>query len=240
MPTRVAAYIRVSTEDQAKEGFSLPAQRGRLEAFCQAQGWDLVKVYEDDGFTGRDTDRPAYQRMLRERNQWDAILVLKMDRIHRNSRNFMAMMDDLGRWEREFVSATEALDTSNAMGRFVMDIIQRIAQLESEQIGERTVVGMDEAKKQEVHVGRPPVGFEWDGDETKFRPSLWGAAVRRDAEEHGIAEAGRRNPYPDGKKKGKRVSKTAVRRVLENFRLYGDGRLVPNRQRSEPGTWAKK
>ncbi len=60
-----------------------------------------------------------------------------MDRIHRNSRNFMAMMDQLRKEGKEFASVTESLDTSTAMGRFVMDIIQRIAQLESDQIGER-------------------------------------------------------------------------------------------------------
>ena len=70
-----------------------------------------------------------------------------MDRIHRNSKNFMMMMEDLKKHERDFVSMTESLDTSTAMGRFVMDIIQRIAQLESEQIGERVYVGMDQKAK---------------------------------------------------------------------------------------------
>ncbi len=80
--------------------------------------------------------------MMEEIDRWDIMLVLKMDRIHRNSRNFMNMMDTLGRKHKEFVSATESLDTTNAMGRFVMAMIQNIAQLESEQIGERTYMGM--------------------------------------------------------------------------------------------------
>ena len=132
---RVALYTRVSTEDQAKEGFSLGAQRERLEAYCLARDWEVVARYVDDGHSGRNIRRPAYEKMIAERDRWDAILVIKMDRIHRNSRNFMEMMDDLGEWGKNFVSATESLDTSTAMGRFVMDIIQRIAQLESEQIG---------------------------------------------------------------------------------------------------------
>jgi len=102
----------------------------------------------DDGHSGRNTRRPAYQRMFEERDRWDAILVIKMDRIHRNARNFMEMMDQLGEWEKDFVSATESLDTSTAMGRFVMDIIQRIAQLESEQIGERVYMGMSQKAKE--------------------------------------------------------------------------------------------
>src|SRR3989304_5372823 len=152
---RVALYSRVSTEDQAKEGFSLDAQSERLHAFCRAQGWTVAEEYVDDGHTGRNVNRPAYQRMLAERDSWDKILVIKMDRIHRNSRNFMEMMDDLREWGKDFVSATESLDPSTAMGRFVMDIIQRIAQLESEQIGERVYMGMAQKHKQ----GKGLLGF---------------------------------------------------------------------------------
>ena len=153
--TRVAVYTRVSTEDQAKEGFSLEAQRERLEAYCKARGWAVAAGYVDDGHTGRDTKRPAYQRMMAERDGWDTLLVIKMDRIHRNSRNFMEMMESLQEWGKNFVSATESFDTSTAMGRFVMDIIQRIAQLESEQIGERVYMGMS----QKARTGPGILGF---------------------------------------------------------------------------------
>ncbi len=153
--TRVAVYTRVSTEDQAKEGFSLDAQRERLEAYCKARGWSIAKSYVDDGHSGRDVKRPAYQRMMDERATWDNLLVIKMDRIHRNSRNFMEMMENLQEWGKNFVSATESFDTSTAMGRFVMDIIQRIAQLESEQIGERVYMGMS----QKARTGPGLLGF---------------------------------------------------------------------------------
>src|SRR3990170_4884249 len=159
---RVAIYTRVSTEDQAKEGFSLDAQRERLHAYCRAQGWTIAKEDADDGPSGRDAKRPAYQEMMRDRDAWDKVLVIKMDRIHRNSRNFMEMMDDLREWGKDFVSATESLDTSTAMGRFVMDIIQRIAQLESEQIGERVYMGMSQKARQGVGIlgFDSPFGFE--------------------------------------------------------------------------------
>ncbi len=159
---RVAIYTRVSTEDQAKEGFSLDAQRERMEAFCKARDWEIAATYVDDGHSGRDVRRPAYQRMMTEREKWDTILVIKMDRIHRNSRHFMEMMDNLSDWEKNFVSATESLDTTTAMGRFVMDIIQRIAQLESEQIGERVYMGMSQkAKTGPGMLGFPaPLGYD--------------------------------------------------------------------------------
>jgi len=161
--SRAALYTRVSTEDQARVGFSLRAQRDRLVAYCEARGWAVAEEYTDDGYTARDDHRPAYQQMMAERDRWDILLVLKMDRIHRNSRNFMGMMDDLGRWKKDFVSATESLDTSTATGRFVADILQRIAQLESEQTGERVFMGMYQAAKEGRFLGMSdPYGFRCD------------------------------------------------------------------------------
>jgi len=145
---RAAIYTRVSTEDQAKEGFSLDAQLDKLRSYCKARDWDVAGEYIDDGYSGRYIRRrPAYKKMMEEMDKWDNLLVIKMDRIHRNSKNFMLMMEDLKKNEKEFVSMTESLDTSTAMGRFVMDIIQRIAQLESEQIGERVYIGMEQKAK---------------------------------------------------------------------------------------------
>lgn len=144
---RTAIYTRVSTEDQAKEGFSLDAQLDKLRSYCKARDWEIGGEYIDDGYSGRYIKRPAYKQMMEEQDKWDILLVIKMDRIHRNSKNFMLMMEELKKQKKEFVSMTESLDTSTAMGRFVMDIIQRIAQLESEQIGERVYIGMEQKAK---------------------------------------------------------------------------------------------
>ena len=132
----------MSTEDQAVDGFSLDAQMKKLEAYCMAEGYEVAGRYVDDGYSGRKTNRPEYQRMLAEIDSWDVIVVLKMDRIHRNSVNFTQMMDLLRKKNKEFASVYDQFDTVNAMGRFVMDIMQRIAQLESEQIGERVKLAM--------------------------------------------------------------------------------------------------
>ncbi len=170
----------MSTEDQAKEGFSLDAQRERLQAYCLARDWSVAAAYVDDGHSGRNTKRPAYQRMMAERDRWDAILVIKMDRIHRNAQNFMEMMDDLRAWGKDFVSATESLDTSTAMGRFVMDIIQRIAQLESEQIGERVYMGMSQKAKTGPGIlgFHAPLGYVLS--EGQLLPDERGASLVRD------------------------------------------------------------
>jgi DNA invertase Pin-like site-specific DNA recombinase len=153
----------VSTEDQAKEGFSIAVQQKRLNAYCKARGWAVAAEYVDEGHSGRTSERPAYRRMMAEKDSWDVLLVLKMDRIHRNSKNFAIMMDQLREWEKEFNSMTESFDTTTAIGRFVMDIIQRIAQLESEQIGERVKVGMSQkARKNKGLLGFPaPYGYRY-------------------------------------------------------------------------------
>ena len=157
---RIAAYARVSTEDQA-DGYSLGAQLDMLRSYAESQDWTIHEKYIDDGYTGRNTKRPEYSRMISEIEKWDAIAVIKMDRIHRNSRNFMSMMDFLEKHGKKFVSSTESLDTSTALGRFVVDMIQRIAQLESEQIGERTYMGMREkAETSDGVMGfTPPFGY---------------------------------------------------------------------------------
>ncbi|QLH73997.1 MAG: recombinase family protein [Methanomassiliicoccales archaeon] len=160
---RAAIYARVSTEDQAKEGFSIAAQQKKLIAYCKARGWQVAGEYIDEGYSGRSTNRPSYQRMMSEKDLWDVLVVLKMDRIHRNSTNFALMMDDLRHWGKEFNSMQESFDTTTAIGRFVMDIIQRIAQLESEQIGERVKVGMvQKAKKGKGVLGSGvPYGYRF-------------------------------------------------------------------------------
>jgi DNA invertase Pin-like site-specific DNA recombinase len=126
----------------------------RLEAYCHVRGWKIGGRYRDEGCSGTDVNRPEYQNMFQESDNWDVLVVLKMDRIHRNSVNFTLMMNDLRNNGKEFNSMQEKFDTTTAMGRFVMDIMQRIAQLESEQIGERVKVGMT----QKASFGTGPMG----------------------------------------------------------------------------------
>ena len=158
---RAAIYVRVSTEEQAAEGYSIGAQKEMLQDYCIVEGWEVAGVYEDDGYSGRSVKRPAYPRMMSEMDSWDVLLVIKMDRIHRNSRNFMNMMEVLSKHGKMFVSQSEALDTTNALGRFVVDMIQRLAQLESEQIGERTYMGMREKAEtlDKAEEGKRTMGF---------------------------------------------------------------------------------
>ena len=164
---KFALYARVSTDDQATEGYSLNAQLDMLRAYVEDQNENgtqqtVYKEYVDDGYSGRNAKRPAYSEMMGDIKKWDAIAVIKMDRIHRNSRNFMAMMDFLGKHKKQFISTTDFLDTSSAQGMLIVDIIQRLAQFESDQIGERTYFGMEEkarTSKGKIMGFTPPFGY---------------------------------------------------------------------------------
>lgn len=172
---RAALYSRVSSEEQAQEGYSLEGQAERLRSYASARGWKVADLYVDAGMTATNTKRDAYQKMIAELDNWDVLVVLKMDRIHRNARNFLEMMELLAKREKEFVSMTESLDTGTAMGRFVMSILSQIAQLESEQIGERTRFGLTtKAKTGDYSLGqRAPYGYRWSEGNPKFGRGTW-------------------------------------------------------------------
>ncbi len=160
---RAALYARVSTEEQAVTGYSLDAQLEKMRMYCEVQNLTIAGEYVDDGYSGTNTRRPAYRHMFspEERKKWDVLIVLKMDRIHRNTKEFILMMEDLKKHNQEFISTYEKFNTKAAVGRFALDMIQRIAQLESEQIGERTYIGM--RQKAETNGGvmgfNPPFGY---------------------------------------------------------------------------------
>lgn len=210
-------YIRVSTEEQAREGFSLGSQTGKIQAYCTLKDWRLMRLYVDDGFTGKDDDRPEYQRMMAAMSTWDGVIVIKLDRIHRNLRNFLAMTDTFRAKGKEFVSIYESLDTSTAVGRFVVVIFAALAQLESEQIGERTSWGMAQAKKEGVHVGRPPIGFTIAKDGKSFEPTLEAKQMFDTLTAFGMAEAVRQL----------KINRYVLYRLKRNFELYAAGKLTP-------------
>ena len=145
-------YLRVSTEDQAREGFSLDAQRARIRAYCAAKGYTLLREFVDDGFSGRTTNRPAFQDLMRSvrdgipadgRNERvDAVVVARFDRLNRNLYDFLATQREMQRHKVHFASVDETVDTRGPFGRFFVQVIAAFAELESGIIGERVRHGM--------------------------------------------------------------------------------------------------
>lgn len=136
---KVAIYIRVSTKKQVEEGFSLEAQRERLEKICETNGYIIYKVYADEGKSGKDTNRPAFQEMMNDMKEgkFDKILVMKLDRISRSVIDLEIMIKEMQQNNVEFESASEKIDTSSSFGMMFIRLLAIFAQFERERISER-------------------------------------------------------------------------------------------------------
>ncbi|MED1856104.1 recombinase family protein [Brevibacillus reuszeri] len=159
---RVALYIRVSTEEQAKEGHSIGAQQDRLLDYVRSQGWEVAEVYIDDGYSAKDLHRPAMQRLLKdcEQKKFDVLLIYRLDRMVRNVIDLYSVMEHLDKHSVMFKSATEVYDTTSAMGRFFITLVAAIAQWERENLGERVKMGMEKNfRKGGWNGGEPPYGY---------------------------------------------------------------------------------
>lgn len=163
---KVGIYVRVSTQEQAKEGYSIPTQIKLLEAFCDSQGWDKREVYADPGQSAKDTNRPDLQRLKKDiqKGEIDVLLVYRLDRLTRSVRDLFDILQFLEESNCAFRSATENYDTTSAMGRMFIGLVGLMAQWERENIGERVSVVMKEKALIGGITGRQPYGFKIDGD----------------------------------------------------------------------------
>lgn len=164
---RVAIYVRVSTQEQAKEGYSVGEQTDRLRKFCEAHGWIIVKVYVDAGHSGANTDRPALQEMIEDMKagKLDKVLVYKLDRLSRSQKDTLELIEDVFLPNNcDFESMTEKLDTSTPQGRLFLGILAAFAQLEREMIKERMSMGRYARIKEGKWQGgaRVPYGYDYE------------------------------------------------------------------------------
>lgn len=168
---RVAIYIRVSTNHQIDRD-SLPLQREELINYAKyILNTNDYEVFEDAGFSAKNTDRPDYQRMMKmiRSGIFTHVLVWKLDRISRNLLDFAAMYEELKRLNVTFVSKNEQFDTSTAMGEAMLKIILVFAELERKMTSERvTATMLSRAASGKWNGGRIPYGFSYDYDNREF------------------------------------------------------------------------
>ncbi len=162
------AYIRVFTDKQADEGFSLDAQRKRVAAYCVAQGWTLCPehVYVDAGLSGKTSDRPQFRAMLRaaQEGRIQRVVSVKLDRLARNTKDFLATVDLLQGLGCDLVLIKESFDTSTPQGKFALTMFAALAELEVPMIAERTMSGRVQKAAQGGYNGAPvPFGYNYDG-----------------------------------------------------------------------------
>lgn len=161
MNTRAIGYVRVSTDEQATSGVSLEAQEAKLRGYCTAMDIELVSVEVDAGISAKTLNRPALQRALAalKSGPADALIVVKLDRLSRSVRDTLTLVDEHFRGERSLISLSESIDTRTAAGRMIVTVLGALAQLEREQVGERTSAALQHLKSQGKRVGGVPYGF---------------------------------------------------------------------------------
>lgn len=163
---RVALYPRVSSHEQV-EGYSIGEQIERLTDYCKAMQWEIHNIYTDPGYSGGSMDRPGLQEMLKDikAGKIEKVVVYKLDRLSRSQKDTMMLIEDeFLAYGVDFVSMSENFDTSTPFGRAMIGILAVFAQLERENIKERTMIGKEaRAKEGKWHGGsNEPIGYDYD------------------------------------------------------------------------------
>ncbi len=160
---KAVGYVRVSTEEQAHEGYSLEAQERSIRAYCEARGWSLTRVYRDEGLSAyKDVRRPGYEAMIAAMGNWDVVVVWKLNRLHRTMRGFVMDSLKLADAKKDLASVTESLDTSSAMGKLVYHLLGALGQFESDQTSERVKAAFAEKFESDTSAWftRAPLGYD--------------------------------------------------------------------------------
>jgi DNA invertase Pin-like site-specific DNA recombinase len=168
---RCAIYTRVSTDQKLEQDFnSLDAQYDASQAYIRSQahaGWTLLRgKYDDGGFSGGDTDRPALQRLLDDvrAGKIDVIVVYKVDRLTRSLSDFAKLVELFDKHNVSFVSVTQQFNTTTSMGRLTLNVLLSFAQFEREVTSERIRDKISASKRKGLWVGgMVPLGYDTKG-----------------------------------------------------------------------------
>lgn len=169
MIRKVAIYCRVSTMEQVNEGYSIEGQEQRLKAYCKVNDWDNYELFVDAGQSASNTKRAGLQNLLNRLDEFDLVLVYKLDRLTRSVRDLMSLLDTFEEKDVKFRSATEVFDTTSAIGKLFITLVGAMAEWERSTITERTTQGRRTATEKGVYTTVPP--FYYDKIEGKLYPN---------------------------------------------------------------------
>src|SRR3989337_3054876 len=220
-----AIYTRVSTDNQAEKEFSsCEAQEQKIRSFVASQDdWQVVKVYNDAGFSGAILERPALQELLSDlkKQKVDVVLVYKIDRLTRSPKDFYQLIEFFEQAKIDFISITERFDTSTPAGRLLRNIMLTFSQFERELTSERTKDKMlERAKKGLANGGLIPYGHI--RQDKKLIPHPQKAEEKKSIFEPYIETGSTAKTYQMLKdrgvknKLGKNFSKTTISHILRN------------------------
>jgi site-specific DNA recombinase len=182
--SKSAIYIRVSTDAQREEGYSIDAQKEMLTAYCASKNIKDYDYYIDGGYTGSNIERPELQRLIGDvkNGTVNCVLVYKLDRLSRSQKDTLYLIEDVFNPRGvDFVSLNESMDTATPLGRLMLGILSAFAQLERENIRERTRMGMKERVKAGLWMGggRVPFGYDYDKEQGILVPNKDAETVRK-------------------------------------------------------------
>ena len=162
---KAIGYIRVSTEDQAREGVSLENQRAKIQAYAQLKDLELLDIIEDAGLSAKNLNRPGAREVLRlaKAGAIDAVIVFKLDRMFRSTVDALETTRHFDKWGIAFHSINENLDTKSAMGKFFFTLTAAIAEMERGIVSERTKAALQHKRDNgEKTGGDVPFGYQAD------------------------------------------------------------------------------
>ncbi len=181
---KTALYIRVSTDAQYEEGYSIDAQKEKLRQFCILKDISDYEFYIDGGWSGSNIDRPEMKRMIQDiiEKQISMVVVYKLDRLSRSQKDTIFLLEDVFNPNNcNFISLNENFDTTTPYGKAMIGILSVFAQLERENIRERTRMGMYERVKSGLWMGggRVPFGYDYDSNKDILVPNEHAEEVKQ-------------------------------------------------------------
>ena len=165
---KAVGYIRVSTQAQAIDGVSLDAQKAKIEAWADLNGYTLAGIFSDEGISGTRTDRPGLAQALASVGKNDALIVYSLSRLARSTKHTIEISETLAKAGADLVSISEKIDTTSAAGKMVFRMLAVMAEFERDLISERTIVAMQHKKSKNERVGAIPYGKQLNGTQLEI------------------------------------------------------------------------
>lgn len=231
---RTALYLRVSTEEQRNEGFSLAAQEETLRKYCESKGFEVYDVYNDGGYSGKDFNRPSMQQLLRDLqdDKFDVVLAVAVDRISRNNKDVLTFVDcELHPRGKKLLISTSDIDSSTETGHMFISLLGTFAEYERRLIVSRVKKGMEQRATEGLSNGGAMLGY--DSINGKLVVNEEEATIVEEIFKLRVQGYGYKKIADTLNQKGKMTKKTlnrpgnsfsvsAVKRVLENEKYTGD------------------
>jgi len=161
----IALYVRVSTDEQAQEGYSIENQIDRLTAYAKFQGWQNTEFFIDEGQSAKDMNRPAMKRLIKliKQNKVSTVVTLYVDRLSRNLLDMLQFVNLCEEHNTAFVCASLNFDTSTPIGRMVLQILAAFAEFENSMRATTVKSNMANiVEKKKRYLANPPFGYEFD------------------------------------------------------------------------------